>query len=229
MAYRADNRRDRWKAMLAAILVTGILGFGILTGLNVRIVSQAVERLQAIDINLPKPPPPQPPPRERPKPAKTRAGAPAAPRASPIVAPKPEVQLPAKQVIAAAAQAGTGASSSNGQGGAGAGTGSGGTGTGLGSGAGFTPARKITKIPDREYRRLAAVSGVERGSVGIAIRVTPDGQATDCRVIRSSGSPSADALMCQLTEQYVRFRPALDPQGRPVAQDINWYPNWWRP
>jgi protein TonB len=59
--------------------------------------------------------------------------------------------------------------------------------------------------------------------------VTPDGQATDCRVIRSSGSPSADALMCQLTEQYVRFRPALDPQGRPVAQDINWYPNWWRP
>jgi hypothetical protein len=35
--------------------------------------------------------------------------------------------------------------------------------------------------------------------------------------------------MCQLTEQYVRFRPALDPIGRPVAQDVTWYPNWFRP
>jgi len=214
--------------MLAALLVTGILGFGVITGLNVKMVQRAVEHLQAFDITLPKPPPP-----ETPKPKVQRAkkpqGAPAAPRASPIVAPKPEVQLPAKQVIAAAARAGTGASSSNGQGGIGAGTGAGGSGAGLGSGAGFTPAQKITKIPDREYRRLAAVSGIERGSVGIAIRVTPDGRATNCRVIRSSGSQSADALMCQLTEQYVLFRPALDPRGRPVAQDINWYPNWWRP
>jgi hypothetical protein len=34
--------------------------------------------------------------------------------------------------------------------------------------------------------------------------------------------------MCQLTEQYIRFRPARDPQGRAVAQDITWYPNWYR-
>jgi protein TonB len=132
-------------------------------------------------------------------------------------------------VIAAAAQPGAGASSSNGQGGIGTGTGAGGTGTGLGGGGGsFTPAQKITKIPDSQYRRLVQISGLDRGSVGISIRVSPDGRATNCRVIRSSGIPQADSLMCELTEQYVRFRPALDPSGRPVAQQISWFPNWHR-
>jgi protein TonB len=32
--------------------------------------------------------------------------------------------------------------------------------------------------------------------------------------------------MCQLAVQHVRFRPARDPQGQPVAQDITWHPRW---
>jgi protein TonB len=227
MAYRTPIRTSRWKAMLAALLVTGVLGFGVITGLNVKMVQRAVEHLQAFDITLPKPPPPEIP-KPKPQPARKPQGAPAAPKASPIVAPKPEVVLPPKQVIAAAVKAGTGASSSNGQGGAGSGIGAGGSGNGPGSGAGFTPAQKITKIPNSEYRRLEAISGLDRGSVGISIRVTPDGRATNCRVVRTSGSAAADSLMCQLTEEYVRFRPALDPQGRPVAQDVTWFPNWYR-
>jgi protein TonB len=227
MAYRTPIPTSRWKAMAAALVVTGVLGFGVITGLNVEIVRGAVEHLRTFSIELPKPPPPEPP-KPRPKQAKRTGGAPAAPKASPIVAPKPEVQLPPKQTIAAAPQAGTGASSSNGQGGIGTGTGAGGTGNGLGGGGGgrFTPAQKITKIPDSQYRRLVQISGMGRGSVGVSIRVTPDGRATNCRVIRSSGSPQADSLMCQLTEQYVRFRPALDPYGRPVGQQISWFPNW---
>jgi protein TonB len=102
-------------------------------------------------------------------------------------------------------------------------------GRGGGGYGGFTPAQKITKIPDREYRRLAYASGMERGSVGVAIKVNPDGSASNCRVVRSSGNPVADTLMCQLTEQYIRFRPARDSDGRAVAQDVTWYPNWWRP
>ena len=35
--------------------------------------------------------------------------------------------------------------------------------------------------------------------------------------------------MCQLTLRYVRFSPARDPTGRPVAQDVTLFPNWWRP
>ena len=213
--------------MAGAVAVTGGLGAVILAGLNVKVISEAVDRLETFDIPLPEippPPPPPPPPRQ----AEEQEGAPAAPKASPIVAPKPEVQLPVKQTIAAAEKAGTGASSSAGQGGAGTGTGAGGTGSGAGrgSGAGFTPAQRISKVPDSQYRRLVAVSGFRRGRVGLTVKVDTSGRATNCRVIRSSGNPTADSLMCQLTEQYVRFRPARDPQGRPVAQDISWYPDW---
>ena len=54
---------------------------------------------------------------------------------------------------------------------AGTGTGAGGTGNGLGgggsggNGTGFTPARRISKIPDREYRRFVAASGMRTGRV----------------------------------------------------------------
>ena len=128
--------------------------------------------------------------------------------------------------------AGQGAAPSAGAAQAGTGTGAGGSGTGLGgggtggSGAGFMPARRISKIPDREYRRFVSASGMRRGSVAITVKVNTDGRPSDCRVVRSSGNPQADSLMCQLTIRHVRFRPARDPQGRPVAQDITWVPDW---
>ena len=230
MAYRAVERTDRWKAITAAVAATGIIGAGILTGLTVEMIEQAVDRLETFDISLPEIPPPEPPPPppQRQKAEEEEAGAPAAPKASPIVAPKPEVQLPTPQIVAAAREAGTGSSSSAGQGGAGTGTGAGGSGSGSGrgSGAGFTPAQRVSKIPDSEYRRFVSVSGIRNGRVGITVKVDTSGRATNCRVIQPSGSAAADSLMCQLTERYVRFRPARDPEGRAVAQDISWYPNW---
>jgi protein TonB len=203
----------------------------ILTGLNGRIVMHAIESLKTFDIREPPPPPPPapPPPSNKPN-AKLEEGA-AGKKAepSPVVAPKPKI--PVQSPIPAAPIAGTGNATTAGAATSGTGTGAGGSGSGRGGGGsgGFTPAQKITKIPDREYRRLVSASGMDRGSVGVAIRVTPEGVASNCRVVRSSGNPAADALMCQLTEEYVRFRPARDPSGRPVAQDLTWYPNWWRP
>jgi protein TonB len=225
------DRPDRAKAIAAVVAVHVALAAAILTGLNVQVVSQAVERLTTINIREPPPPPPKPPPPEpKPQQAKKPAGAPAKKaEASPVVAPQPKLPVPSP--IPAAKIAGTGSASSSGAGTSGSGTGAGGAGNGPGGGGygGFTPAQKITKIPDREYRRLVALSGMDRGTVGLSIRVNPDGSASNCRIVRSSGSPPADALMCQLTEQYVRFRPARDSGGRPVAQEVTWYPNWWRP
>jgi protein TonB len=142
-----------------------------------------------------------------------------------VVAPQPKIPEPSP--IAAAKVAGTGSASTSGAAAAGSGTGAGGSGSGAGAGGsgGFTPARKITKIPDREYRRFAA-TGIASGSVAISIRVNPDGSVSNCRVARSSGSAYADSLMCQLTEQFVRFSPARDPSGRAIAQDVTWVPNW---
>ena len=229
------DRPDRAKAIAAVVVVHAALAFVILSGLNVDMVKHAVDRLTTIDIaKLPPPPPPvpPPPPKPRPKPqvAKKPEGAPAKKaEPTPIVAPQPKLPLPSP--VAAAKVAGTGSATTTGAGTSGTGTGAAGSGLGPGGGGDFsrfTPARRITKIPDREYRMLAS-TGLRSGSVGVTIRVGPDGNVSNCRIARSSGDGSIDALMCELTLRYIRFDPARDPNGRPVAQDITFFPNWWRP
>jgi protein TonB len=131
----------------------------------------------------------------------------------------------------AAPVAATGSAPSSGAAAAGSGTGAGGSGNGRGGGgtgdfSGFTPAQRISKIPDREYRRIAAASGESRGRIGLTLKVNTDGRPSDCRIVRTSGNPTVDSLMCELALGYVRFRPARDPEGRPVAQDITWFPDW---
>lgn len=223
------DRPDKAKAIAAVVAVHAALAFVILSGLNVRTVSEAVQALKTFNLQAPPPPPPIPP---RPKPTRPHEkvnkpqGAPAKKaEASPIVAPP--TPLPIRSPLPAAKVAGRGSAPISGTATAGNGTGAGGTGNGAGDGGGgsFTPARKLTKIPDREYRRFAA-TGTSTGSVAISIRVNPDGSVSNCRVMRSSGNAYANSLMCQLTVQYVRFSPALDPSGRPISQDVTWVPNW---
>jgi protein TonB len=232
-SYRGTaDRPDQAKAIAGVVVVHLCLAAIILSGLNVPEVRQAVEKLTTINITPPPPPPPvQPPPKPVPKPQamKRPEGTPAKKaEPSPVVAPQPKLPVPSPVPAAKVAGMGTAATSGAASGN---GTGAGGAGNGLGGGGdttGFTPARKITKIPNREYRRLAD-SGMPAGSVAITIRVNPDGSVSNCRVVRSSGNSYADSLMCQLTIQYVRFSPARDASGRAIAQDVTFAPNWWRP
>ena len=222
------DRPDRAKAIAAVVAVHVALAFVIVTGLNVRMVAQAVEQLKTFNLQTPPPPPPvPPPPKPQPKPKmKQPEGAPAKKaEPAPVVAPPP--RIPAPSPIPAARVAGTGSASTSGAAASGNGTGAGGNGYGTGGGGtgSFTPARKLTKIPNREYRRFAS-TGIPTGSVAISIRVNPDGSVSNCRIVRTSGSPYADSLMCQLTQEYVRFSPARDPSGRAIAEDVTWVPNW---
>lgn len=228
-----DNT-TRAKAIAGVVAVHVALAFVILSGLNVRMVQRAVEQLTTINISEPPPPPPieQPKPAPKPQAMKKPEGA-AAKKAepSPVVAPQPKLLVPSP--VPAAKVAGTGNATTSGAAAAGTGTGAGGTGLGRGGGgyadySRFTPARRISRIPDREYRMLAS-SGLQSGSVGVTIRVNPDGGVSNCRIARSSGNGYADSLMCQLTLRYIRFEPARDPYGRPVAQDVTFIPNWWQP
>jgi protein TonB len=233
-SYRGTaDRGDRAKAIAGVTAVHIALAAVILTGLNVRQIRHTIETMTTIDIREPPPPPPAPPPKPTPKPqpAKKAAGAPA-PKTepTPVVAPPPRIPVPSP--IPAAPVAGTGTAPRSGASTAGTGTGAGGMGTGTGSGgygdySRFTPAHRITKIPDYEYARLSS-TGIESGRVGVTILVNRDGSTSNCRVARSSGDPSIDALMCQLTLRYVRFSPALDPAGQPVAQDVTFFPDWHR-
>jgi len=222
------DKPDQAKAIAAVVAVHVALAFVILTELNVRMVAQAVEQLKTFNLQTPPPPPPvPPPPKPQPKPKmKQPEGAPAKKaEPTPVVAPPPRITAPSP--IPAARVAGTGSASTSGAAASGSGTGAGGSGYGTGGGGtgSFTPARKLTKIPNREYRRFAS-TGLPSGTVAISIRVNPDGSVSNCRVVRTSGSAYADSLMCQLTQEYVRFSPARDPSGRAIAQDVTWVPNW---
>jgi protein TonB len=232
-SYRgAADRPDRVKAIAAVVAVHAALAFIILSGLNVRMVSRAVEEMTTINIRQPPPPPiEQPKPAPKPQPMKKPEGA-AAKEAepTPVVAPQPKLPIPSP--VPAARAAGTGTATSSGAALAGRGTGAGGSGTGSGGGgyadySRFTPARLVENIPNSEYRQLAA-TGIPSGLVGVIILVSPSGTVSNCRIARSSGDPSIDSLVCQLTVRYVRFDPARDPYGRPVAQDITYFPNWRR-
>jgi periplasmic protein TonB len=227
----ADGR-DQAKALFAVAIVHAALAAVILSGLNVQTVRQAVETLKTFDIKEPAPPPPAPPPPQRQaQRAKEEEGA-AGKRAepSPIVAPKPRIVLPAKPPVAAAPAPGTGSATTSGAATYGTGPGAGGTGTGRGGGGtgdftGFSPARMINKIPDREYRRISG-GRLPFGSATISFRVNPDGRMSNCRITRSSGDPYVDSIVCEAATRHLRFRPARDPNGRAVAQDMTYTPTW---
>ena len=214
--------------MTAAVVVTGVLGFGVITGLNVSMIRNAVEHMQAFDITLPKPPPPEPKPKPLPKPKEQ--GAPAAPKASPVVVPKPKVELPTTQPVAAAAKPGTGASSSNGQGGVGNGTGAGGTGSGLGGGGGGgggIPARLVRNLSRSDYARLTG-GRMPEGAAGLAIGIDAGGRVSSCRVEHSSGDPAIDAGLCPLVRARLGFQPARNAQGQPVPYFTHYLARWRR-
>jgi protein TonB len=195
-------------------------------------VAHTIERLKTFDISEPPPPPPPPPPpAQRAQKAKEKEGA-AGKKAepTPVVAPKPKIVVPAKTPIVAAPIAGRGSAPSAGAATAGTGTGAGGSGTGRGGSGtgdftGYSPARMLNKIPDREYRRISG-GRIPRGSATIAFRVTPDGHMSGCRILRSSGDPSVDSVVCDAATRYLRFSPARDPDGRAVSQDMTYTPSW---
>jgi len=150
--------------------------------------------------------------------------------ATPVVAPKPPIQLPIPQPMPATQTPNTGSDRTQGAsdrpgpgtgaGGVGTGTGSGGHGSGTGGGGSGGIATRpavIRGITNRDYPDEVARYWPRGGAVFIAVRILPNGRATDCKINRSIGVPAIDQWTCRLVEERGVFRPATDPSGRPVA------------
>ena len=231
-SYRSTGREDRARALAGVLLVHIVLGAVILSGLNVRIVQHAVEQLKTFDIREPPPPPPQPPPpqqrSERAREEEGAAGKKAEP--SPIVAPKPKIVLPAKPPVPAAPVAGTGSATRLGASTAGTGTGAGGSGSGRGGGgtgdfSGFTPARLVRNLNRSDYRQLTG-GRMPYGRAMVSLQLDARGVPVECRIARSSGDSSVDAGLCPLITRRLRFRPALDADGRPIPYRLQYVATW---
>ena len=151
-------------------------------------------------------------------------------QATPVVAPRPPIQLPIPPPVPVTQTPGTGSDPTQGAsnrpgpgtgaGGVGTGTGSGGSGTGTGGGGSGGIATRpavIRGITNRDYPNEVARYWPRGGAVFIAVRVLPNGRATDCKINRSIGIPAIDQWTCKLVEERATFRPATDVNGRPVA------------
>jgi protein TonB len=123
--------------------------------------------------------------------------------------------------------AGTGNTSTSGAAASGSGSGAGGSGSGSGSGdySKFTPARLVRNLSRGDYRQLAA-GRMPSGQAMVSLRVDASGVPGNCRVTRSSGDTVVDADLCPLIVSRLRFRPALDDQGRPIPYQLQYVATW---
>lgn len=233
MTYVSATPRDRLRATLGAVALTGGLGALLLSGLASHFVAHPEAALPVFDVTPPAPPKPErlAPHRVASKRPEGKASPPNL-RAEPseIVAPKPVVPLPVPPPVNAAPIAGIGMAPSAGSadvagpgygaGGEGDGRGSGGAGDGDGDGGDETaPEWRSGRIKDSDYPAEAVEAGVG-GTVGVRYLVGVDGRVSDCEVTQSSGNRALDAATCRLIEQRFRYRPSRDARGRPVPATI---------
>ena len=222
--------RDRAGPVVAVIVVHLALG-AMLLGLGGKLPSVTTQSaLKTFDVREVVPPPPPPPPMRRNEPqAAARAAAPPARRAeaSPIVAPKPRLVIPAPAPVAAAPLPAGGTAASQGAAAAGTGTGAGGVGTGTGGGGpggagagqddGSHPRPRFRPLDPRGFARSLVEPLPPGARVLIIFTVQLTGRISDCTVRQSSGNAMLDALVCQVATDRFRYDPARHGDGTPYV------------
>lgn len=237
MAYRTDiGTRDRSGAIAAVIAIHGALLFAFLNLSGKLDLGDTQSALRVFDFTQPPPEPPPPPPQQRqqPKPKEKEGGS--APKnirseATPVVAPKPRIETPPVQRIAATETPRQGSSPTQGASNVrGPGTGAGGAGNGTGSGIGGNgpggggdngvsePPRLVTPVlTGRDIPRELFDQWPPNATVFMRLRVDARGLVAECTVDRGTGLPSIDDRLCNLVHERLRFRPALNRSGQAVA------------
>ena len=235
--YRTDlNSRDKGGAMLGVVAIHVGLAFALLHMSGTVTLTHPEQVLEVFDLTDIKPPPPPPPPPQqvqKPKPKDKEGGAPAniKSEATPVVAPKPRIELPVTPPIAVTETPRQGAAPTQGAAAVrGPGTGAGGTGTGTGTGSGagsgggggvaerarlLTPSLRSRDFPSA-FRRLLA-----RGRAPfVMFTVLPNGRVTNCKIYQSSGDPTLDNVTCSLVTSRFVYRPAYNRRGEPVESQM---------
>jgi protein TonB len=232
-SYRADpTRPDRAKAIVAMVVVYSAIVAAVLM-MPADSPLRLDENEPTVLIDVKQPPEPPPPPPQDPGKAEEEEGA-AGKKAepTPVVAPKPRIELPATRPIAAAPIAATGsattagaATTGTGPGAGSSGSGRGGGGSGGGEGIG-SDVRLLggnsSKLPATLLRQFAA----DRGYGHLWLTVAGTGRVTDCSVLQSTGSAQVDQALCSLMIRRSRWEPARDRQGRPISIKVRYTATW---
>jgi periplasmic protein TonB len=234
--YRSNlNTRDKSGAIAAVIAIHAALLFALLHMSGKIDLRDTQRALRVFDVNIVPPPPPPPPQQhQQPKPKEKEGGS--APQnirsqATPVVAPKPQIELPQPPQIAVTESPRQGTAPTQGAAEVrGPGTGAGGTGTGTGSGSGgsgpdgsgdngvaYPPRLTTPVLRGRDFPREVIESWPRGATVFLRLRVDARGYVSECTVDRGTGVAAIDSTMCNLAHDRLRFRPALNRGGQAVA------------
>ena len=91
---------------------------------------------------------------------------------------------------------------------------------GCASGTGPRPKVPLSALMTSDDYPARAIRNEEQGTTIVRVDVSPEGVATGCWVLRSSGSDTLDQAACRMIQRRARFHPALDRKGRAVAGSI---------
>ena len=225
--YTATKKRPNVWVILAIALIHLGLFYVLLRGFapgTVATVERSVVSAFTVTVTAPPEPEPEAEPEPEPEGAQGDPGKEAV--AKPVTAPLP--RIPVREDRPAPRAASSGAADTSGASDAGSGTGASGSGLGTGSGNGGTGrgGGAVTK-PEIVSGALNSASdfpvppGGREARIGksviVKVTVMPSGRATNCSVYRPSPFPETDATVCRLVQERLRFRPATDASGQPVA------------
>ena len=227
--FSATKRRPNiWVIILIAILHVGIF-YVLIRALAPTVVAGVEDTVISAFTVTVTAPEEKPEPEPEDQGAQGDSGKEAVPK--PVIAPSPKI--PIRQDRPAPRASSTGSADTSGAAQAGNGTGAAGTGQGTGSGRGgsgrgggaVTKPEIISGVIN-SARDFPVPEGGRQARIGtsviVKVTVQPDGRATNCSVYRASPFPETDQATCRLVMEKLRFRPATDANGNPVAAPFHY-------
>ena len=217
-ANRKQLSSNRTVPIIMSALITGLMGYALVSGLAYSVVKEAAEELKTFDVEDEPPPPPDeppPPPEDNPLPppppqvsappplVRIESPAPAiqtTPRIDPVPPvtmtarpspPAPPAPPPAPRVSQAARATGS------------------------------LPGLFSTD----DYPQRALTNG-EAGTTAVSLSVGANGRVTNCSVTSSSGSSALDTTTCSILTRRARFTPAKDQNGQPISDTQSTRVSW---
>lgn len=194
---------NRLAALIIAILIHIVVGYGLVTGLAYETAKKVIQKVTTIDIKEevkeeePPPPPPKkdlpPPPIVAPPPKVNLAPAPppvTTVSEPPPVLPPPVVVVPPPVSAPPPPRFTPKAAAPRGNPGSWATT---------------------NDYPSRALREE------REGVTGFRVTIGPDGRVTDCEITSSSGHADLDEAACSNIRRRARFNPATDGEGQPTT------------
>ena len=219
-ANRKQLSSNRTVPIIMSALITGLMGYALVSGLAYSVVKEAAEELKTFDVEDEPPPPPDeppPPPEENTAPPPPEISAPpplvrmdsVAPpmQTTPVIqppAPPTPVYRPAPPAppappppprVSQAARA-----------------------------TGSLPGLFSTD----DYPQ-SALRNEEQGTTAVSLTIGPNGRVSACNVTSSSGSSSLDSTTCSILTRRARFTPAKDQNGQPISDSSSARIRWQLP